>query len=66
MDDSEPMSRFERSRNLGGNRARLVERNRGLCNSVGERRPFYQLQHQRPHIVRFLETVDRGDMGMIE
>ena len=58
--------RFERFGNLTRDGQRLVQRNRPARDSVGERRPIDQLQHQRAHAARLFEAVDRGDVRVIE
>ena len=53
-------------RHLDAHANRFFERNRTGGDPLGEGRPFDQLQHQRPNPVRLLETVDRGDVRMVE
>ena len=66
MDDSLLVRRFERLRNLAGDRERLVRRNWSLRDAVGECRSFHQLEHQRMRAARVLETVNRRDVWMIQ
>jgi hypothetical protein len=69
VNDAAQVSFFERGRNLVGNRARLVDGDRALCDSVGKRRAFNELQHQRSDIVGFSQKMQRllsgaaGDLG---
>jgi hypothetical protein len=66
MHETASVSFFERGRNLVRNRARLIERDRALCDSVGKRGAFDEFQHQRPDIFGFFETVDGANVRMIE
>ena len=58
--------RFERLGNLLRDRQCLVNRNRALRNSVGERWPFDQLHYEPGHTIAFLQAVDDRDVGMIQ
>jgi hypothetical protein len=44
----------------------LFNWNRAACDAIGEGRPFDEFQHQRLHVGRFLEPVNRADVRMIE
>jgi hypothetical protein len=37
-----------------------------MSDPVGERWPFDELHHQRPNTVCFLQTVDDGDVRVIQ
>ncbi len=45
---------------------RLIQRDRPLGNSVGERGAFDQLQNQCLGVVRFLDAVDGGEARVVE
>ena len=66
MDDPRLVGRLQRLGDLLRNRQRLVRWDRPLRDPVGERRPLHQLQHQRPRPLGLLDTVDGGDVGMVE
>ena len=66
MNDSLLVRRFQRFGKLTRDGQRLFQRNRPECDSVGERRPIDQLQHQRLRAVRLFEAVDSGDVRVIE
>jgi hypothetical protein len=76
VNDASLMRRCERFRDLARNRQRLVDRNRPLCDSLGERRSLNQLHDQRAHSptrptrltrpIRLLKAMDRGDVRMIQ
>ncbi len=66
MDDAGFMRGFERLGDLPRNRDGLVERHGPLCDPVGQRRAVDQLQDQGGDRARFLETVDRADVGMVQ
>ena len=51
---------------LLGNRQRLVQRDRPRRDSVSEGRPFNQFEDERLRAVGFLDTVDGGDVGVVE
>ena len=60
------MRRFERLGNLPRDQKCVVNRDRSLRNSVGERVAFDQFQNQRPETISLLESVDGGDVRMID
>ena len=66
MNDSVLVRGLEGLRDLPGDGERFVERNRSVCNAIRERRPFHELEDQGPDAVSFFESVDRGDVRMIE
>ena len=66
MNDALLVRRFQRFGNLTRDGQRLFQRNRPECDSVCERRPIDQLQHQRLRAVRLFEAVDRADVRVIE
>ena len=66
MDDPLLVRGLERLGDLLRDRQRLVDRNRALCNSVGERRPLDQLHHERTDAVGLLQAVDLRDVRMIQ
>ena len=71
MDDASIVGRFQRLGDLLGDWQGLVERDWSLRDAVGQRRPFDQLQDERPLVASrfsgtFLQTVDRRDVGMIQ
>src|SRR5262245_16455980 len=66
MNDALCVRRFEGFDDLLGDRERLINGNRTLCDAIRECRAFDQLHHQRAGPVRFLQTVDRRDVRIIE
>jgi hypothetical protein len=66
VDDALLVGGLERIRNLSGNQERFGDRNRTLCDSVGERRPVDELHDERRCGACLLETVNRGDVRMIQ
>ena len=66
MDDARLVCGFERFRDLPCNRQRFIEWERALGDSIGQRRAFHQLQHQRMHATGVFEAVDTADVRMIQ
>ena len=62
VDDAPFVRRLERLRDLSGDWQGLVQRQRTFGNTVGQRRPFDEFQHERT----FLDPVDLRNVGMIE
>ena len=58
--------RFEPLRDLLRNRQRLGEGDRSTRDSLRQILALDEFHHQRTDTVRFFETVDVGDVGMIE
>ena len=58
--------RFERFGDLAGDRQGLVDRHRGAGDAIGERLPFDEFHHQRLAGRQIFQTVDGGDVWMIE
>ena len=57
---------FQRLGDLPGDRQRLGNRNWSLRDAIGQRRAFDQLHHQRRGAASPLETVDGGDVRVVE
>ena len=66
MNDPLFMRRFERLRDLLRDRQRLVDRDRPAHNALRQVLALDELHHQRTDTVGFFETVDVGDVGMIQ
>jgi hypothetical protein len=66
VDDALLVRRFECARDLPGDGHRLVDRNGPLPDAVRQRWAVDELHHQRLRGARSLETVNDGDVGMIE
>ena len=66
MDDPFPVRRVECLGDLTRDRERLGDGQRPAGQTIGERRPFDELEDQRGHAVRFFEPVDRADVRMVE
>jgi hypothetical protein len=60
MNDPERVCAFERLRDLPGNRHRLVERERTLGDSIGERGSIHQFKDKCLHTIGFFEAVNRA------
>jgi hypothetical protein len=58
VNDALCVGRFERLRDLPGDRERLVDRDRAFGHAVGERWPFDQLHDQGGHAVRSFQSVE--------
>ena len=66
MNDPLLVRGFEGLRDLLRNRQCFVEWHGALRDTIGERRPFDQLHHQRSDAIRVFETIDRRDMRMVQ
>ena len=66
VDDALLVRGFERLGDLSGDVEGFVDRDGALRDAIRQRRAFHQLHHERDGPVRFLEAVDRGDVGMIQ
>src|SRR5262245_40549028 len=66
MNDSLFMCRFECLGDLLGNWQRLVHRNWASRNPICKRLAFDTLHDERLHTIRLLQTVDVGNVRMIE
>ncbi len=62
MDHARLVSRFERLRDLLGDRDRLVDRNRPLLDTLSKRRVFDELENERA----VFEPVDAHDVRMVQ
>ena len=66
MDDPLFVRRLERVGDLRDDRQRLGERHRAPQQPIRQRLPLDQLHDQEMLAPRFLQAVERGDVGMIE
>jgi hypothetical protein len=66
MDDPLGMRRFDRLGNLPRHAQRLLHRKPPLPQPLGERLSFDQFQNQKVRFTVRIETVNTGDVGMIE
>ena len=66
MNDPVIVGRFERFRDLPGDRPRFIEWKRALDETVRQSDPVDQFEDQRTRALRFLEPVDGCNVGMIE
>ena len=66
MNDAFLMRRFERFTDMPSNIESFFNGNGTALNAFSKCLAFYKLEHQEPHIVSFLEIVDRSNVGMIE
>ena len=66
MDDALSVCGFERIGNLAPDRHASSTSRRPARQSIGQRRPLHELQHERVNAARILKPVNRGDIGMIE
>src|SRR4029453_18790859 len=66
MDNAMLVRRFERDGDLSGNGQRVVNRKRAELEAIGNRLAVDEFEHERLDAVRFLEAVDRRDVGVIE
>ena len=66
MDDSSLMRRLQCLGDLLRNRERLIDGDRPLRDPVCQRRPFDQLQDERPRPLGLLDAVDGGDVRVVE
>src|ERR1700694_5697668 len=66
MNDSFLVSSFERLGNLYSDLQRFLNGERASLHSLGERLAGNQLHHEASHTVALLQTVDRGNVRMIQ
>ena len=66
MDDALLVGGFERFGNLAGDRHRILGGHRPARHDGGEVVALDELHHQRAHAARFLDAVDRGDVGVVD
>ena len=66
MDDALLVRRFEGGPDLPADAHRLVDRNRSLGDAIRQGRPFDELEDERCLPLRILESVNGGDVGMIQ
>src|SRR5215475_2907695 len=66
MDDPLLVRGLERFGDLSCDRQCFIKRNRPLCDAIGERRPFDELEHERMRAAGILEAVDARDLWMIQ
>jgi hypothetical protein len=66
MDDALLVSRLQRLGDLTGDRKRLIERHGRASDVLGQRLPVNELHDQRRDAVRFLQSVDLGDVRVIQ
>ena len=66
MNDPLFVCRLQGFRDLPGDRQGLVDRNGALRDAVGERRPLDELHHERTDAARFLETMNVGDICVVQ
>ena len=64
--DAVIVGRFERFCDLASDRPRVLQRKRAMHEPVGQRHALDELENERRRAVRFLEPVNRGDVGMVE
>ena len=66
VDDASFMRRLERLGDLTGDRQSLVDRNRTVGDAIRDRFALDEFQDQRLPLIRFFETVNRGDEWMVQ
>ena len=66
MNDPLLVSGLQRQRDLPCNGQGLFRPNGSLREAIRQCRTFHQLEHQRVHSVRFFQTIDAGNIRMIE
>ena len=66
MNDAPLMRGFEGVGDLLGDGQGFVYWDCPLRDALSQRRPFNQLQHQRPYAVLFFQAVDASDVGMVQ
>ena len=66
MDDPLLVRRVESLGDLPGDRQGLIDRDRASCNALREILTLDEFHHEGGHARRFLESVDRRDVGMIQ
>jgi hypothetical protein len=57
---------FQSFSNLLGDRQGFVERHRPVADPLGQRRHLDQLHHQSADAVALFQSVDGGDVGMVQ
>ena len=60
------MCSFESFSDLLSNGQGFVDGDRPLTDPISKRRPFDQLQNQRPRVAGLLQPVDRANVGMVQ
>jgi hypothetical protein len=66
MHDADLVRALQRLGDLPGDWQRLAQRNDAVRDAFVERRALDELHHQRDLILRALQTIDVGDVGMIQ
>jgi hypothetical protein len=66
MNDALVVCRFKRFSDLTSDGDDLIEGQIAACHPLCERGPIDELQNKRRHAIRFFETVDAGDVRMVE
>src|ERR1041385_8867015 len=66
MRDSLFMRRFQRFAYAATDVQRVLEPDRSMRDPLRERLAIYKLQHQETRALRFLQTMNRGNAGIIE
>src|SRR5215510_3647498 len=66
MNDASLVRRFERFTDVPADVESFVNGNRTTLDAFLKRLAFYEFEHQESGVIRFLEVVDGGDIGMIE
>ena len=66
MDDALLVRRVDRFGDLTSHSKNLVQGQRSGSDPVRKRRTFDELQHQALHTARFLETVDGGNVRVVQ
>ena len=66
MNDASFVRRFEPLSDLSCDSDCFLDRNRPSSNPFSKRRALDEFQHERSHIVRLFDTMDGGDVWMVE
>jgi len=66
MDDALLVRGLQAFRDLFCNRERFIERDGASCDPIRQRRPFDQLHHERRHARRVFESVNVGDVRVVQ
>ncbi len=66
MDDALLVCGFERDGNISGKAHRIRNGDRSALDALGERLTVHQLHRDAARRARLFESVDLGDVGMIE
>src|SRR5262245_15814317 len=66
MNDTLLVSSFEGFTDVPANMENLFNRNRTTLNALSESLAFDQLEHEKSCTFRFLEIVDRSDIGVVQ